>query len=184
MPHSTKQTCPPLPPLSTQLGPEPRSSQTSRSVNAAPSVKQPPGNVNTPFHLQRMNVHDSGVFQRLETWGSGMHHSISTMPSIIGFKSSVNHDRSAAGSQAMRTGSHGSPYRQGVSYSSATTAVTLRKNTLGSNPGVVVRPASSLGSKRAGRKRRRGRDTGCYFIFFFFLFLFSSAAGCTVFLGG
>lgn len=30
------------------------------------------------LHLQRMTVHDSGVFQRLKTWPSGMHHSIST----------------------------------------------------------------------------------------------------------
>lgn len=72
------------------------------SVNAAPSVKQPLGNVNTHrerggerfssfLHLQRMTVHDSGVFQRLKTWPSGMHHSISTVSSSMGLNSGVNH---------------------------------------------------------------------------------------------
>lgn len=43
------------------------------------------------LHSQRMTVHDSGVFQRLNTWTSGMHHSISTMSSLMGLNSSVNH---------------------------------------------------------------------------------------------
>lgn len=65
------------------------------SVNAAPSVKQPLGNVNTQtqsfLHLQRMIIHDRGVFQTLKTWPGSMHHSISTVSSLMRLNPSVNH---------------------------------------------------------------------------------------------
>lgn len=57
--------------------------------------QRPLGNVNTQtrsfLHLQRMIIHGRGVFQTLNTWPFGMHHSISTVSSLMRLKSSVNH---------------------------------------------------------------------------------------------
>lgn len=43
------------------------------------------------LHLQRMIIHDYGVFQKLKTWPGSMHHSISTVPSLVRLNPSVNH---------------------------------------------------------------------------------------------
>ena len=54
---------------------------------AATGKRQHTTNTHTHWfltHLQRMAVHDSGVVQRLHTWPSGMHHSISTVSSVTG----------------------------------------------------------------------------------------------------
>lgn len=43
------------------------------------------------LHLQRMVIHDHGVFQTLKTWPGSMHHSISTVSSLMRLNPSVNH---------------------------------------------------------------------------------------------
>lgn len=54
----------------------------------------------TDTHLQRMIIHDYGVFQRLKTWPGSMHHSISTVLSLMRLNSSVNRgDRLSRGGE-------------------------------------------------------------------------------------